>query len=127
LEKQFVKTSNAPQPAGPYSQGIRVGSFFFVSGQGPTDPKTGQFAGSDIETQTRQTLNNVKSILEAGGLSIRDVVKVTVLLKDSNDFKKMNEVYKAFFPENPPTRTTAEAKFVAPGMLIEIDAIAAGE
>jgi len=118
-----VKTSNAPQPAGPYSQGIKVGNLLFVAGQGPTDPKTGQFAGSDIETQTRQVLNNVKSILEAGGFSIRDVVKVSVFLKDANDFKKMNEVYKAFFPENPPTRTTIEAKFVAPGMLIEIDAL----
>jgi 2-iminobutanoate/2-iminopropanoate deaminase len=125
MEKEYVKTSNAPQPMGPYSQGIRVGNLLFVAGQGPTDPKTGRFAGSDIETQTRQTLNNVKSIVEAGGFSVRDIVKVMVFLKDSNDFKKMNEVYKTFFPENPPTRSTAEAKFVATDMLIEIEVIAA--
>ena len=125
LEKQFVKTSNAPQPVGPYSQGIKVGNMMFVAGQGPTDPKTGQFAGSDIATQSRQVLNNVRAILEAGGFSIRDVVKVSVFLKDASDFKKMNEVYGTFFSENPPTRTTIEAKFVVPGMLIEMDAIAA--
>lgn len=89
--------------------------------------KTGQLIGSDIESQTRQALMNVKAILDASGCSLRDIVKVSVFLKNMDDFKKMNEVYKTFFPENPPTRTTVEAKFPAPAMLIEIDAIAVQE
>lgn len=70
---------------------------------------------------------NVKAILEASGCSLRDLVKVSVFLKNADDFKKMNEVYKTFFPENPPTRTTVEVKFPAAGMLIEIDAVAVHE
>ncbi len=124
MVRQFIRTPNAPQPLGPYSQGVKAGNFMFVAGQGPIDPKTGKMVGADIETQTRQTLQNIKGIIEASGLSMRDVVKVSVFLKNANDFQKMNEVYKTSFPEDPPTRTTVEAKFVAPGMLIEIDAIA---
>lgn len=124
MAKQFIRTPNAPQPMGPYSQGIKAGNFLFVAGQGPSDPKTGQMAGEEIETQTRQTLTNIKGIVEASGLSMRDVVKVSIFLKSVDDFKKVNEVYKTFFPENPPARTTVEAKLPAPGMLIEIDAVA---
>jgi 2-iminobutanoate/2-iminopropanoate deaminase len=127
MAKQFIRTPNAPQPMGPYSQGVKAGNFLFVAGQGPNDPKTGQMAGEEIETQTRQTLTNIKGIVEASGLSMRDVVKVSIFLKSVNDFKKMNEVYKTFFPENPPARTTVEAKLLAPGMLIEIDVVAYSE
>lgn len=127
MVREFIKTPNAPQPVGPYSQAIKAGNLVFVSGQGPGDPKTGQLMGLDIETQTRQTLMNLKAILEASGCSLRDVVKVSVFLKTADDFIKMNEVYKTFFPENPPTRTTVGAKFGAPDMLIEIDAIAVHE
>lgn len=98
-----------------------------MAGQGPNDPKTGQMAGEEIETQTRQTLTNIKGIVKASGLSMRDVVKVSIFLKSVDDFKKMNEVYKTFFPENPPARTTVEAKLLAPGMLIEIDVVAYSE
>jgi 2-iminobutanoate/2-iminopropanoate deaminase len=124
MTKEFIKTHGAPQPAGPFSQGIRVGNFVFVSGQGPKDPKTGKMPAEDIETQTLQSLQNVKSILEAAGFSLRDVVKVSVFLKNAGDFQEMNEVYGKFFPEGQPTRTTVEVKFVAAGMLIEIDAVA---
>jgi 2-iminobutanoate/2-iminopropanoate deaminase len=108
---------------GPYSQGVRAGQFLFVAGQGPADPKTGRIA-SDIETQTRQTLNNVKAIIEASGLSLSDVVKTSLFLKNGSDFQKVNDVYKTFFQNNPPARTTIEVKFVAPDMLIGIDVIA---
>ncbi len=127
MTKQFVRTPNAPQPLGPYSQGIKAGNFLFVAGQGPIDPKTGQMSSEEIETQTRQTLENIKAIVEASGLSMRDLVKVSIFLKNVDDFRKMNEVYKTFFLENPPARTTVEAKLPAPGMLIEIDAIAYSE
>ena len=124
MVKQFIRTPNAPQPIGPYSQGVKAGNFLFVAGQGPSDPKTGQIAAEEIETQTRQTLTNIKGIVEASGLSMRDVVKVSIFLKSLDDFKKMNEVYKTFFPENPPARTTVEARLPIPGMLIEIDVVA---
>jgi 2-iminobutanoate/2-iminopropanoate deaminase len=108
---------------GPYSQGVKVGNLLFVAGQGAANPKTGQMA-EGIEAQTRQTLTNIKSIVEASGLSMRDVVKVSIFLKNMDDFKNVNEVYKTFFPEDPPARTTVEAKLPAVGMLIEIDATA---
>ena len=125
--KQLVRTPNAPQPLGPYSQGVKAGNFLFVSGQGAADPKTGQMAGEGIETQTRQTLTNIQGIVEASGFSMRDVVKVSIFLKNMDEFKRVNEVYKTFFPEDPPARTTVEARLPAQGMLIEIDAIACRE
>jgi len=127
MTKTFVKTESAPQPIGPYSQGIRAGNFLFVSGQGPIDPKTGKMIEADIEKQTRQTLQNVKAIIEESGLTLSDTVKVSIFLKNASDFQKMNEIYKTFFQTNPPTRTTVQAEFVSPGMLIEIDAIACRE
>jgi 2-iminobutanoate/2-iminopropanoate deaminase len=124
MTKEFIKTQNAPQPLGPYSQGIKAGNFLFVSGQGPIDPKTGKMVELDIEKQTRQVLQNIKAIVEAAGFSLDDVVKVSVFLKHASDFQKMNDVYKTYFQEKPPTRTTVKAEFVVPGMLIELDAIA---
>ena len=127
MAKKFIKTQSAPQPIGPYSQGIRTASLLFVSGQGPIDPKTGQMIEADIEKQTHQTLQNVRAIVEDSGLALSDVVKVSIFLKNASDFQRMNEIYKTFFLENPPTRTTVQAGFVSPGMLIEIDAIACRE
>jgi 2-iminobutanoate/2-iminopropanoate deaminase len=124
MVKEFIKTPNAPQPLGPYSQGVRAGNFLFTAGQGPIDPKTGKMMDANIETQTRQTIENIRGIVEASGFTMRDIVKVSVFLKNADDFQKMNNVYKTFFPDNPPTRTTVEAKFVAANMLIEIEAIA---
>jgi 2-iminobutanoate/2-iminopropanoate deaminase len=101
-----------------------VDGFLFVSGQGATDPASGRLAGTDIQTQTRQTLTNVRNIVEASGLSMRDLVKVSVYLKNMKDFKGMNEVYKSFFPDAPPARTTVQAELPLQDMLIEIDVIA---
>jgi 2-iminobutanoate/2-iminopropanoate deaminase len=101
-----------------------VNGFLFVSGQGAIDPVSGQIVGPDIEAQTRQTLTNVQNIVEASGLSLLDIVKVSIFLKDMGDFKRMNEVYKSFFTDNPPSRTTIEANLPLPSMLIEIDVIA---
>lgn len=124
MPKQVTKTPNAPQPIGPYSQGIVAGGLLFVSGQGAMDPSTGQIAGTDIESQTRQTLTNVRNIVEASGFSMRDLVRVSIFLKNMKDFKKMNEVYKSFMPDPPPARTTVQAEPPNPEMLIVIDAIA---
>ena len=121
---QVVKSPNAPKPIGPYSQGVMVDGFLFVSGQGAMDPKSGRIVGSDIESQTRQTLTNVKNIVEAAGMSMRDVVRVSVYLKNMKDFKQMNEVYKSFFNEAPPARTTVQVELPLPEMLVEIDVVA---
>jgi len=124
MTKEIVRTPKAPQPIGPYSQGVRVGSFLFTAGQGSIDPKTGKVGGDTIEAQTRQTLQNIQEILEASGFSLRDVVKVSIFLKNMTDFQRMNDVYKTFFTENPPARTTVQAELPGQGMLVEIDATA---
>jgi 2-iminobutanoate/2-iminopropanoate deaminase len=121
-EKQVIRTEKAPSPIGPYSQGILAENFIFVAGQAGTDPKTGRVP-EDIAGQTRQTLNNIKSIVEAAGSSLENVVRVGVFLRDINDFTEMNKVYQTFFQQNPPARTTIQATL--PGkFLVEIDAIA---
>ncbi|HEY81778.1 MAG TPA: RidA family protein [Dehalococcoidia bacterium] len=122
--KEVIKTDKAPAAIAPYSQGFRAGDFIFVAGQGPLDPATGTIKGDTIEEQTRQTLENIKAILEANGASMKDVVKVTVILTDLSNFKAMNEVYKTFFPEPFPARICYGAALVLPKMLVEIDAIA---
>lgn len=124
MSTEFVKTPNAPQPKGPYSQGVKAGGFLFIAGQGPFDPQTGKMVAKDIESQTRRTLENIKAIVEASSMTLRDIVKVTVCLRNIDDFQRMNEVYKTFFPENPPVRTTIEGRLPAADMLILIDAIA---
>ena len=124
MNKQVIKTDKAPLPVAPYSQAVKAGDFLFISGQVPIDPKTGKAVMGDIAIQTKQVLENIKSILGAAGLSLKDVVKVTVFLKDVKDFKKMNETYGTFFKEDPPARTTVQAQLAMEELLIEIDAVA---
>jgi 2-iminobutanoate/2-iminopropanoate deaminase len=124
MEKQLIKTSKAPQPIGPYSQGVRAGNFVFISAQAPIDPNIGKVVDTDIESQTRQVLENIKSILEAANLTLSNIVRTTVFLRNAADIKRMNDVYQSYFSENPPARTTAEAKLPSPDMLVTIDAIA---
>ena len=119
-----IYTPNAPAAIGPYSQAVQAGSMLFVSGQIPIDPATGNFAGEDITTQTRQSLTNIKNILEAAGYGLNDVVKTTVLLADIADFAAMNAVYAEFFSENKPARAAFAVKDLPRGALVEIEAIA---
>lgn len=119
-----IHTPNAPAAIGPYSQAVQAGSLLFVSGQLPLDPATGAFAGEDIASQTRQSLTNVRSILEAAGYSCADVVKTTVLLADIADFAAMNGVYAEFFTENCPARAAFAVKDLPKGALVEIEAVA---
>ena len=121
---QIIHTPNAPAAIGPYSQAVKAGSMLFVSGQIPIDPATGAFAGEDIVAQTRQSLTNVKNILEAAGYALTDVVKTTVLLADIADFAAMNAVYAEFFTENCPARACFAVKDLPKGALVEIEAIA---
>jgi len=122
--KEVIRTDKAPAAIGPYSQGYRAGDFIFVAGQGPLDPQTGKIEDDTIGEQTRQTLENIKAILQADGASLRDVVKVTVILTDLANFQPMNEVYKTFFSEPFPARICYGSALVLPKMLVEIDAIA---
>lgn len=124
MEKQLIKTSKAPQPIGPYSQGVRAGNFVFVSAQAPIDPNTGKVVGTDIESQTGQVLENIRSILEAANLTLSNIARTTVFLSKAADFKRMNDVYRSYFSDNPPARTTVEARLPSPDMLVTIDAIA---
>ncbi len=121
MPKQQITTSSSAAPAGAYSQGLRVGDFVFVSGQGPRDPLTGEM-GATIEEQTARTLENVKAILEAGGASMADVVKVSAHLSDLALFEAYNRVYATYFPDPKPVRTTVGSQLN--GILVEIDAIA---
>ena len=119
--KQIVLTDKAPRPVGHYSQAIKAGDFVYVSGQGPLNPQ-GQVVPGDIREQTRLVLGNIRSILEAAGAGIENVVRVGVFLSDIGDFAAMNEVYRDFFGANPPARTTVGASL--PGIKVEIDAVA---
>jgi 2-iminobutanoate/2-iminopropanoate deaminase len=122
--REIIKTENAPAAIGPYSQAVRAGGFIFASGQVPIDPKTGVFVEGGIVEQTRQVLNNLKSLLEAAGASLDAVVKTTVFLADMDDFSAMNEVYGQYFSENPPARATVQAARLPRDARVEIEVIA---
>lgn len=122
MPKQQIMTQSGAAPVGAYSQGLRVGDFIFVSGQGPLDPSTGQIVGENIEEQTARVLENIKAILEADGAAMADVVKVSAHLSDLELFDRYNKVYATFFPDPKPTRTTVGSQLK--GILVEIDAIA---
>ncbi|MDT7878905.1 MAG: Rid family detoxifying hydrolase [Candidatus Caldarchaeales archaeon] len=124
MPRTVVFTERAPRPVGPYSQAVKAGGWVFVAGQVAIDPATGKLVEGDIRAQARRTLMNVKEILEAAGASLRDVVKVNVYLARQEDFQAMNEVYREFFTENPPARTTVVVKMVSDAILIEVDAVA---
>jgi 2-iminobutanoate/2-iminopropanoate deaminase len=124
MEKEIITTSKAPKPLGPYSQAVRVGSFLFVSGQVPIDPIKSTPVAGDIKEKTRRVLENVKAILESAGLTMDDVVKTTIFLRNISEFSKMNDVYTTYFKTKPPARTTVQAGDLPTGMDIEIDAIA---
>ncbi len=119
-----IHTDNAPAAIGPYSQAIQAGNTIYVSGQIPIDPVKGEFAGTDIQMQTRQSLTNIKNILAAAGANMSHVVKTTVLLADIADFTAMNEVYAEFFTEPYPARAAFQAAALPKGAKVEIEAIA---
>ena len=120
-----ISTKKAPAAIGPYSQAIRVGNLVYTSGQIPIDPSTGAFVEGGIKEQTRQSLTNVKAILEEAGLSMGDVVKTTVFMADMNDFADMNAVYAEFFSEPYPARSAVAVKTLPKGAFVEIEVVAA--
>jgi 2-iminobutanoate/2-iminopropanoate deaminase len=122
--KQIIKTEDAPQAIGPYSQAVVAGGFVFASGQIPLDPSTGQFVEGGVREQTEQVLRNLSKVLEAAGTSLGRVVKTTVFLADMGDFAAMNEVYAGFFTEEPPARSTVQAARLPRDARVEIDVVA---
>jgi 2-iminobutanoate/2-iminopropanoate deaminase len=119
-----VQTDRAPKAIGPYSQAIQAGDFLFLSGQIPLDPKTGELVKGDIRNQTRQVLENIRGLLESQGSGMKDVVKVTIFLKDIGNFNQVNEVYATYFPSSPPARSTVEVAKLPRDVDIEIEMIA---
>lgn len=120
--RKTVTAEKGPKPAGPYSHAVVSGGFVFISGQGPVDPETGTMPDA-FSDQVRQTLKNVRTVLEAAGSGLDDVVKVNAYVTDLTRFQEFNEVYKEFFTHDPPARTTVGTSLL--GFLVEIDCIAA--
>lgn len=122
--KKVISTKKAPAAIGPYSQGILVGDLLFASGQIPINPETGELVEGDIEKQATQSMENVKNILAAEGLTFDDVVKTTIFLKDMDDFAKVNEVYGKYFKDAPPARSCFQIAKLPKDAQIEIEVIA---
>ncbi|MDR2055326.1 MAG: RidA family protein [Desulfovibrio sp.] len=117
-----VASPKAPKAIGPYSQGIAAGDFVFTSGQIPLNPDTNKMP-EGIEAQARQSLDNVRAVLEAGGSSLDKTVKVTIFLKDLNDFAKVNDIYGTYFTKNTPARSCVQVARIPRDALIEIEAV----
>ena len=124
VNKQIIATDKAPAAVGPYSQGVRAGDFVFTAGQLGIVPGTKEFAGPDIEAQTRQALENLRAVLEAGGSCLEHVIKTTVFLQDIGEFARMNAVYAEFFPDGPPARSAVQVAALPLGGRVEIEALA---
>lgn len=122
--RNAIVTDQAPKPRGPYSHAVMEGSFIFVAGQGPIDPRTGKIESGDVRSETKRTFENLRAILQAAGSSLDQVVKCNVYLRDINDFAAMNEVYSTFFTAPFPARTTIQAGALPGGIAVEIECIA---
>jgi len=125
--KEVITRSDAPAPSLPFSAGIRANGFIFTAGQVGSDPHTGKLVGTDVASQTRQTILNLQAILESGGSSLAQLVKTTVFLADLRLFDEMNAVYREMIPEPRPGRSTVEARLARPDILVEIEGIALAE
>lgn len=121
---QYIFSEEAPEAIGPYSHATKVGNLVFCSGQTPIDPITNEIVGKDIREQTKRVLENLSLVLKSVGLTLENVAKTTVFLKDMDDFKAMNEVYASYFAEKKPARTTISIKKNPLDALVEIECIA---
>jgi len=122
--REIVSTEHGPKAIGPYSQAVKANGFVFISGQIALHPATGQLVEGGIAQQTERVLENLRGIVEAAGSSMHKAVKVTVFLKDMNDFTAMNEVYGRYFPAAPPARSTVEVSRLPKDVRVEMDLIA---
>ena len=124
MTKRKVETESAPAPIGPYSQATIAGRLVFASGQAALDPQTGKLIAGDVAEQTAQVMHNLRSVLEAAGSSLGQVLKTTVYLADMADFAAMNEAYARFFKQDPPARTTIQAARLPLDARVEIELVA---
>lgn len=124
MKKEIINTEKAPAALGPYSQAIKAGNTIYVSGQIPFIPETMEIISDDVQEQTKQSLENVKAVLEAAGATLNDVVKASVFIKDMNDFAKINEIYATYFTENKPARACVEVARLPKDVKVEIEVIA---
>ena len=125
MEKKIINTEEAPAPIGPYNQAIRAGNTLYISGQIPLDAKTGQMKNKDIQEETHQVMQNLKSILQAAGMSFSDIVKTTIFITDMNRFAEINEIYGKYFEGTFPARETVQVSALPKGANVEISMIAA--
>jgi 2-iminobutanoate/2-iminopropanoate deaminase len=123
--KKIIATDKAPKAVGAYSQGVVAGGFLFISGQLPIDPATGELLVGTLRSQTTQALRNLEAVCRAAGASLSDAVKVTIYLRDLDDFQEVNDAYAAFFPSDPPARATVQVARLPRDAGIEIEAIIA--
>ena len=121
--RRVVHTTDAPQPLGPYSQAVVHNGVLYVAGQGPSDPAGGKIVRGTIEEEARQTLANLKAVIEAAGFSLQGVLKTTCFLADMDDFAGFNQVYAEFFPDSQPARTTVQAARLPSDIKVEIEAV----
>lgn len=124
METKFLSTKKAPAAVGPYSQGVKAGNIIFTSGQLPMDPVSGQLVTGDIKKATKLCLENVKAVLEAGEATIENIVKVTVFVKNMDDFEIINGIYEEFFGNHKPARSLVEVARLPKDVDIEVEAIA---
>lgn len=124
MNREIVNTDLAPKAIGPYSQAVISNGFVYTAGQIPINPKTGKIEASDLEGQVRQVLDNLSAVLEASDSSLKEITKLTVFMVDLNDFAILNNVFKEYFPEDPPARSAVQVSRLPKDVLVEIEAVA---
>lgn len=122
--KQVIQTNHAPQAIGPYSQAILAGDTLYVSGQIPVNPATGEIVSDKVEDQARQVMENVKAVVEAAGMTLDNVVKTSVFIKNMDDFGTINRIYSEYYLQDCPARACVEVARLPKDVLIEMEAIA---
>ena len=127
MDNIVIETLDAPQAIGTYSQGIKSGNLVFTSGQIPLNPKTGELINGDFKMEISQVLTNLNAVLKSGGSSLKKAIKLTVFLTDLSYFPQVNEVFKEFFPENPPARSAIQVSALPMNAKIEIEAVGSVE
>jgi 2-iminobutanoate/2-iminopropanoate deaminase len=124
MTRKIIQTHDAPAAIGPYSQANAAGGFLFTAGQIPLDPTTMEVVGETAAEQTRKALENARAVVEAGGMTLDNVIKATVFIMDMNEFGSINEVYSTFFPKDPPARSVVQVSRLPKDVLVEIELIA---
>ncbi len=124
MNREIVNTDLAPKAIGPYSQAVISNGFVYTAGQIPINPKTRKIEASDLEGQVRQVLDNLSAVLEASDSSLKEIIKLTVFMVDLNDFAILNNVFKEYFPEDPPARSAVQVSRLPKDVLVEIEAVA---